>query len=235
MGVFQSSSKSSKSSYFKLIKKEIKNSYDYIQTSDFNKQYSILMNKLDGDNKKKLKKINVEGEIINWKEYLLDNFYNKKTGSWKNALYNCILNELEINYVYPLENEIFMSQIILTNFPQFYIKDPKGKNEPILFLFAPDELSNYSHEQNLMEKARKMKNKKSGSITEEKINIELRNIDSLKIRNDSEEINRFELNQSFNISTNSKHLTFGKVKEDELYIEEKDMNDLKILNKYMLQ
>ena len=229
MGAFQSSSKSS---YFNLIKKEIKVSFDYIQTSDFNKQYSIRKNKLAEENKKKIKRINIGDEIVDWKKYLLDNFDTRTEGTWKSFLFNFIQNELKTDYAYLLENEVFMSQIILTNFPQFYIKDPKRKNEPILFLFAPDELRNYSHEQNLMAKARKMKNKKKRNISEEKSNIELKNIDTQKIHNDSEDISRIESYQSFDIGKNSNHLHFGEVKQDELCVEEQDLNDDKILNKY---
>lgn len=227
MGAFQSSSKSS---YFNLIKKEIKVSFDYIQTSDFNKQYSIRKNKLAEENKKKIKRINIGDEIVDWKKYLLDNFDTRTEGTWKSFLFNFIQNELKTDYAYLLENEVFMSQIILTNFPQFYIKDPKRKNEPILFLFAPDELRNYSHEQNLMAKARKMKNKKKRNISEEKNNIELQNIDKQKIYNDSEDISRIESYQSFDIGKNSNHLHFGEVKQDELCVEEQDLNDDKILN-----
>ena len=229
MGAFQSSSKSS---YFNLIKKEIKLSFDYIQTSDFNKQYSIRKNKLAEENKKKIKRINIGDEIVDWKKYLLDNFDTRTEGTWKSFLFNFIQNELKTDYTYLLENEVFMSQIILTNFPQFYIKDPKRKNEPILFLFAPDELRNYSHEQNLMAKARKMKNKKKRNISEEKSNIELKNIDTQKIHNDSEDISRIESYQSFDIGKNSNHLHFGEVKQDELCVEDQDLNDDKILNKY---
>ena len=229
MGAFQSSSKSS---YFNLIKKDIKYSFDYIQASDFNKEYSIRMNKLVEENKKIIKRINIEGEIVDWKRYLLDSFINRMEGTWKNFLFEFIQNELKTDYAYLLENEVFMSQIILKNFPQFYIKDPKRKNEPILFLFEKDELKIYSYEQNLMAKAKKMKNKKKRNISKEKTDIELQNIDTIKIHNDSEENNRIESYQSFEISKNSKHLHFGEVKQDELCVEEQDLKDDKIFSKY---
>ena len=50
MGINQ---ESSKSSYYKFMRKELKKSYDNIISNDFNKNYSLQMSKYNSEKKKK--------------------------------------------------------------------------------------------------------------------------------------------------------------------------------------
>ena len=89
-----------KTSYYKLVKKNLKKSFDNIITSEFNKYYSIQLKKFE-DNKKKKNDTDEENNI-NWKDYLLDKLFVKKTTSWKYHLYNYILN---LNYIIEIQKE----------------------------------------------------------------------------------------------------------------------------------
>jgi hypothetical protein len=151
---------SSKTSYYKLMKKEIKKSYENIISNEFNRDYSLKVSKFSSDKKKKQHYNIEEGEIIDWKLYLLNKFYPKNSKGWKNTLFDFIRNEHEYkvqNYeIYFLQNEIFMSQFSLLINPGLYMKSRNENVNPILFLFSPEELKEYS------EKTKKnKKNKKN--------------------------------------------------------------------------
>ena len=188
---------SSNKSYYNLIQKEIKNSYDYIQTSEFNQQYSMKKNKFVIDNSKKINLIKTQEKMIDWKAYLLNELSTRETQGWKPNLYYFI-SWLPHNYkIYLFENEIFTEQYVLLNFPQYYLKDSKRKNEPILFLFGTDELEYYSSKEKIGEK-----------IREEK-------------RND--------IQKDKNIK---RSLIKGSLTEDEIFIDNQELSNNKILNKY---
>jgi len=146
-----------KTSYYKLVKKNLKKSFDNIITSEFNKYYSIQLKKFE-DNKKKKNDADEENNI-NWKGYLLDKLFVKKTTSWKYHLYNYILNDQDIvnsNYnIYFFENRIFTEQFFLLSFPQLYYRDSKRKEDPVIFLFSQDELKSYYSNSNKISKSRK--------------------------------------------------------------------------------
>ena len=132
---------SRKSSYYKLLKKHLKESFDNIITSQFNKSYSIQLEKFEEDAKKK--NYAYQGDNTNWKSYLLDKLFVKKTTSWKYHLYNYILNDKDIknSNFYCLENEIFIEQFFLPN--SFNSKDDnddkdKDKIENKKFLSVDD-------------------------------------------------------------------------------------------------
>ena len=188
---------SSNKSYYNLIQKEIKNSYDYIQISEFNQQYSMKKNKFVIDNSKKINLIKTQEKMIDWKAYLLNELSTRETQGWKPNLYYFI-SRLPHNYkIYLFENEIFTEQYVLLNFPQYYLKDSKRKNEPILFLFGTDELEYYSSKEKIGEK-----------IREEK-------------RND--------IQKDKNIK---RSLIKGSLTEDEIFIDNQELSNNKILNKY---
>ena len=136
---------SHKSSYYKLLKKNLKKSFDNIITSEFNKSYSLQLKKFEED-KKKNNYVN-EGDNINWKSFLLDKLSVENESSWKYHVYNYIMNDEDIinsnfNFYY-FENQIFTEQFFLLNFPQLYYRDSKRKEEPVLFLYNNDELKSY--------------------------------------------------------------------------------------------
>ena len=147
-------------SYYNLMKKELKKSYDKIIESDFNKNYSIQLKKFEAEKKKKIY-LN-DGEIIDWKSFLLFKLYVKKTSSWQYYLYNYIQNDLNYSnfQIYYFENQIFTEQFFLLSFPQFYLKDSDRLNEPILFLYEQNELkSSYKNQNKLNKKKEKEKRK----------------------------------------------------------------------------
>ena len=133
--------KSSKSSYYKFMKKQLKKSFDNILSSEFNRNYSIQLKKFEEEKKKK-RLINDEGDIIDWKSYLLDKLSIKDISNWKKNIYEDIINTaINSNFqIYLLENEIFTQQFFLLNFPLFYLKDSEKFKDPVLFLFNPEEL-----------------------------------------------------------------------------------------------
>ena len=134
---------SSKKSYYKLFKRKIKNSYDIIQLSEYNRYYSMQMHKFQ--EKKSIKQI-ISSDIINWKTYLLEQLYNKETSGWKQKLYDYINNDFEIknDEIYNFENKIFIQQFVLLSFPQIHLRDEESKKAPILSLFSNEELKEYS-------------------------------------------------------------------------------------------
>jgi hypothetical protein len=77
------------------MKKEIKKSYENILSNEFNRDYSLKVSKFSSDKKKKQRYKIEEGEIIDWKLYLLNKFYPKNSKGWKNTLFDFIRNEHE--------------------------------------------------------------------------------------------------------------------------------------------
>ena len=167
-------------SYYNLMKKELKKSYDKIIESDFNKNYSIQLKKFEAEKKKKIY-LN-DGEIIDWKSFLLFKFYVKKTSSWQYYLYNYIQNDLNYSnfQIYYFENQIFTEQFFLLSFPQFYLKDSDRLNEPILFLYEQNELKSYYKNQNKLNKKKEKEKRKE--IEMKKINEIDKNYQKKKLR-----------------------------------------------------
>ena len=201
-------------SYYNLMKKELKKSYDKIIESDFNKNYSIQLKKFEAEKKKKIY-LN-DGEIIDWKSFLLFKFYVKKTSSWQYYLYNYIQNDLNYSnfQIYYFENQIFTEQFFLLSFPQFYLKDSDRLNEPILFLYEQNELkSSYKNQNKLNKKKEKEKRKE---IEMKKINETDKNYQKKKI----------EEKMYLNISPSD------TIIQNELNIDIDNLADEKVLNKY---
>ena len=196
---------SPKKSYYKLITKEIKNSYDYIQTSEFNRRYSTQMNKFIEDKKKKKKKQIIEEDIIDWKLYLLNKLHTKEINTWKSSLYNYVINDFDIKHeeIYKLENKIFIQQFILLSFPQIHLGDKELKSGPILSLFSKEELKEYSEKSRKRSKKRRKKNFNKeddrltiGTVLEGEINIESKNLSDNKIK---VEYNSYKIREHLNI------------------------------------
>ena len=201
-------------SYYNLMKKELKKSYDKIIESDFNKNYSIQLKKFEAEKKKKIY-LN-DGEIIDWKSFLLFKFYVKKTSSWQYYLYNYIQNDLNYSnfQIYYFENQIFTEQFFLLSFPQFYLKDSDRLNEPILFLYEQNELkSSYKNQNKLNKKKEKEKRKE---IEMKKINETDKNYQKKKI----------EEKMYLNISPSD------TIIQNELNIDIDNLADEKVLNKF---
>ena len=201
-------------SYYNLMKKELKKSYDKIIESDFNKNYSIQLKKFEAEKKKKIY-LN-DGEIIDWKSFLLFKFYVKKTSSWQYYLYNYIQNDLNYSnfQIYYFENQIFTEQFFLLSFPQFYLKDSDRLNEPILFLYEQNELkSSYKNQNKLNKKKEKEKRKE---IEMKKINETDKNYQKKKIEE------KMYLNTARS----------DTIIQNELNIDIDNLADEKVLNKY---
>ena len=201
-------------SYYNLMKKELKKSYDKIIESDFNKNYSIQLKKFEAEKKKKIY-LN-DGEIIDWKSFLLFKLYVKKTSSWQYYLYNYIQNDLNYSnfQIYYFENQIFTEQFFLLSFPQFYLKDSDRLNEPILFLYEQNELkSSYKNQNKLNKKKEKEKRKE---IEMKKINEADKNYQKKKI----------EEKMYLNISPSD------TIIQNELNIDIDNLADEKVLNKF---
>ena len=162
---------SSKTSYYKLMKKEIKKSYENILSNEFNRDYSLKVSKFSSDKKKKQRYKIEEGEIIDWKLYLLNQFYSKSDKGWKNSLFKFIRNEHDYkvqNYeIYFLQNEIFMSQFSLLINPGLYMKSRNEDVNPILFLFSPEELKEYTEKTKKNTKKTKKENNKDNNKDED--------------------------------------------------------------------
>ena len=201
-------------SYYNLMKKELKKSYDKIIESDFNKNYSIQLKKFEAEKKKKIY-LN-DGEIIDWKSFLLFKFYVKKTSSWQYYLYNYIQNDLNYSnfQIYYFENQIFTEQFFLLSFPQFYLKDSDRLNEPILFLYEQNELkSSYKNQNKLNKKKEKEKRKE---IEMKKINETDKNYQKKKIEE------KMYLNTARS----------DTIIQNELNIDIDNLADEKVLNKF---
>ena len=201
-------------SYYNLMKKELKKSYDKIIESDFNKNYSIQLKKFEAEKKKKIY-LN-DGEIIDWKSFLLFKLYIKKSSSWQYYLYNYIQNDLNYSnfQIYYFENQIFTEQFFLLSFPQFYLKDSDRLNEPILFLYEQNELkSSYKNQNKLNKKKEKEKRKE---IEMKKINEIDKNYQKKKIEE------KMYLNTARS----------DTIIQNELNIDIDNLADEKVLNKF---
>ena len=201
-------------SYYNLMKKELKKSYDKIIESDFNKNYSIQLKKFEAEKKKKIY-LN-DGEIIDWKSFLLFKLYVKKTSSWQYYLYNYIQNDLNYSnfQIYYFENQIFTEQFFLLSFPQFYLKDSDRLNEPILFLYEQNELKSYYKNQNKLNKKKEKEKRKE--IEMKKINEIDKNYQKKKIEE------KMYLNTARS----------DTIIQNELNIDFDNLADEKVLNKY---
>ena len=181
MGINQ---ESSKSSYYKFMRKELKKSYDNIISNDFNKNYSLQMSKFNSEKKKKKYIDDDEGDIIDWKIFLLNQFSTSDKKSWKYSIFNFIKNEHDYkvqNYeIYFLENEIFMNQFSLLINPKLYMKNRIDEENPILYLFSKEELEEYTEIKDKFEDYNINKNNEEEEINEKEIMLEIDDVEDAK-------------------------------------------------------
>ena len=137
--------KNDKISYYNLLQKKMKKSYDLIQTSEYNREFSFKMSKFISSKKRRVFDILI-GETFDWKFYLLnrlkiENNYDN-IWKWENDLHHYIENEFKIDMLlekYFLENNMFINQFTLRDYPIEALKDSKDLHEPVLFLLYDSE------------------------------------------------------------------------------------------------
>ena len=143
-----------KKSYYELLRKNMKKSYDLIETNEFNQEFSFKISQFNST-KKRTKNFDILiGETFDWKFYLLNKLEKKLNaiGNWENELNTFIETEFTDKKTYEnyfLENEIFLNQFYLRNNPQQALNDSKGLHEPLLtLLFDTNEIETYFNEIN---------------------------------------------------------------------------------------
>ena len=141
-----------KKSYYELLRKNMKKSYDLIETNEFNQEFSFKISQFNST-KKRTKIFDILiGETFDWKFYLLNKLEKKLNaiGNWENELNTFIETEFTDKKTYEnyfLENEIFLNQFYLRNNPQQALNDSKGLHEPLLtLLFDTNEIETYFNE-----------------------------------------------------------------------------------------
>ena len=141
-----------KKSYYELLQKNMKKSYDLIETNEFNQEFSFKISQFNST-KKRTKIFDILiGETFDWKFYLLNKLEKKLNaiGNWENELNTFIETEFTDKKTYEnyfLENEIFLNQFYLRNNPQQALNDSKGLHEPLLtLLFDKNEIETYFNE-----------------------------------------------------------------------------------------
>ena len=217
---------SSKISYYKLLQKEITKSYNDIFFNEFNKTFSLTVDKFIPS--KNNKKTIIKGKNIDWKSYLLNELSEGDDESWKSDLSNFIFNECNndtISYKkYKLENEIFFKQFSFRCFPQKIIIDSKKEDEPIFFLFSgQQQLKEYA--ESSKKKKKKKKSKKRNKVKEND-DFELINFESEK----KENLLNYNNNNGNNKKKDFTYLSYIDNNEDSIYINEE--SNEKIQTKY---
>ena len=141
-----------KKSYYELLRKNMKKSYDLIETNEFNQEFSFKISQFNST-KKRTKNFDILiGETFDWKFYLLNKLEKKLNaiGNWENELNTFIETEFTYKKTYEnyfLENKIFLNQFYLRNNPQQALNDSKGLHEPLLtLLFDKNEIETYFNE-----------------------------------------------------------------------------------------
>ena len=141
-----------KKSYYELLRKNMKKSYDLIEINEFNQEFSFKISQFNST-KKRTKNFDILiGETFDWKFYLLNKLEKKLNaiGNWENELNTFIETEFTYKKTYEnyfLENKIFLNQFYLRNNPQQALNDSKGLHEPLLtLLFDTNEIETYFNE-----------------------------------------------------------------------------------------
>jgi len=212
---------SSKKLYYKLLQKEITKSFNDIISNEFNKKFSLTLDKFIPS--KKNKKIKIKEKNVDWKSYLLNELSKGSDKSWKSRLYNFILNDYDDEKKqfekYISDNEIFYKNFSLEFFPQKILIDSKNKDEPIFSLFSGQEqLKEYAESSKKKKKKRKKINKGKGNNELELINFESEKKENL--------LNNNNKNKSY------RHLSYIDNNENKTSIYINEESDEKIKNKY---
>ena len=141
-----------KKSYYELLRKNMKKSYDLIETNEFNQEFSYKISQFNSTKKRTNNFDILIGETFDWKFYLLNKLEKKLNaiGNWENELNTFIETEFTDKKTYEnyfLENNIFLNQFYLRNNPQQALNDSKGLHEPLLtLLFDTNEIETYFNE-----------------------------------------------------------------------------------------
>ena len=141
-----------KKSYYELLRKNMKKSYDLIETNEFNQEFSFKISQFNSTKKRTNNFDILIGETFDWKFYLLNKLEKKLNaiGNWENELNTFIETEFTDKKTYEnyfLENKIFLNQFYLRNNPQQALNDSKGLHEPLLtLLFDTNEIETYFNE-----------------------------------------------------------------------------------------
>ena len=143
-----------KKSYYQLLRKNMKKSYDLIESNEFNQEYSFKISQFNSS-KKRAKIFDIFiGETFDWKFYLLNKLDKNPNiiANWEKNLYFFIENQFTGENTYEkyfLENKIFLNQFNLRNNPQQALEDSKNLHEPLLTLFFDkNEIESYFNEIN---------------------------------------------------------------------------------------
>ena len=143
-----------KKSYYQLLRKNMKKSYDLIESNEFNQEYSFKISQFNSS-KKRAKIFDIFiGETFDWKFYLLNKLDKNPNiiANWEKNLYFFIENQITGENTYEkyfLENKIFLNQFNLRNNPQQALEDSKNLHEPLLTLFFDkNEIESYFNEIN---------------------------------------------------------------------------------------
>ena len=227
-----------KISYYDLLKKKMKKSYDLIQTSEYNVEFSFKVNRFVATKKKRILDL-FKGEIYDWKFYLLNklNMSIGNIGNWEGALHDFIEDTFQTKKCfekYFLDNEMFLNQFSLRNCPQEALKDSENKHEPLLFtLYDTEEIDSYFEK---MQKSRNKKEKNKTNInrnqTESSLEIELFDVHITQLKEESEIMDIINTNENYIVKGRSKGLTIGKLNESESKFLNKDISEEINKNKY---
>ena len=138
----------SKKSYYELLRKNMKKSFDLIETSEFNQEFSFKLNKFNSTKNRKIFDLLI-GETFDWKYYLLTKLEKNPDviGNWENNLHDFIEIEFPDKKIYDkyfLENIIFSNQFNLRNNPQQALIDSKKFHDPLLsLLYDTNEIETF--------------------------------------------------------------------------------------------
>ena len=141
------SKKSEKSSFYEILKKNIKKSFDEIHSSQYNTIFSLKKNEFK---QSKLKRNIILEETTDWKSYLLDNlkkYKNQESNNWATNL-DIFINTDDFKFSfnkYIYENKTFFKHFSLRHLPE-----PTSGNEiiyePILSpLENSEEIKNFTN------------------------------------------------------------------------------------------
>ena len=138
----------SKKSYYELLRKNMKKSFDLIATSEFNQEFSFKLNIFNSTKKRKIFDLLI-GETFDWKYYLLTKLEKNPNdiGNWENNLHDFIEIEFPDKKIYDkyfLENMVFSNQFNLRNNPQQALIDSEKFHDPLLsLLYDTNEIETF--------------------------------------------------------------------------------------------
>ena len=225
-----------KNTYYNLLQKEMKKSYDLIVTSEYNREYSFKMNQFASIKKRRVFDI-LMGETYDWKFYLLNklDYGENNEGKWEKFLFDFIENEIKDNEKkiyekYFLENNIFMNQFTLRNNPSIALTDSeknhdnsKKKDEKLLSLLNDsEEIEDYYE-------GRHNKNKKNvrgnPSVASQEFELSKININESKAEDRIEIKDEIKIDESNKQKEPHRKITSSKLNKSDAKLLNKDINE----------